>query len=202
MVIWWAKSAAGGTQRGELVRKGLVEMAFEAYPPVAPDRLCQDWWHLSEEGKGALGPGNYISIRPRGTAICRLTWLIDLFKKHLLGPGHVLSSAQANWTWSLFSWIYGPVGWGGREKGERASRSLNVNCGRVFDTFLGKRKKPDNKQLPTCHYYCYCQNPLPLRVLVTPSCSFRKQTKLRTVGVPRLGILGASVFFLVLLYIF
>lgn len=98
--------------------------------------------------------------------------------------------------------LSGPVGWGGREKDETASRSLNVNCGRILDTFLGKRKKPENKQLPSCHYYCYCQNPLPLKVLVIPSCSFRKQTKLRTVGVPKLGILGASVFFFVLLYIF
>lgn len=52
-------------------------MAFEAYPPVAPDRLCQDWWHLSEEGKGALGPGNYISKGPEVRLyVDWLGWLI------------------------------------------------------------------------------------------------------------------------------
>lgn len=43
--------------------------------------------------------------------------------------------------------LSGPVGWGGREKDETASRSLNVNCGRILDTFLGKRKKPENNFL-------------------------------------------------------
>lgn len=33
---WLAKSMGGGAQGGELVRKGLVEKSFAAYPTAAP----------------------------------------------------------------------------------------------------------------------------------------------------------------------
>ena len=160
LVIWWTVGQVSGwwSTRRRAGQKRLVEMSFEAYPTAAPWQVVPGLKTLKWRRKRCFRPGNDISKGPEVRLY--VDWLGWLIYSKSICWDLVMCWAQHRPTGHgpCCHGLYGPVGWGGREKDETASRSLNVNCGRIFDTALGKRKKPENKQFPSCHYYCYCQN--------------------------------------------
>lgn len=93
--------------------------------------------YTQRKGKVLLGRGNVISKDQHVGGACRLAQLIHLFNKRLVRAGHVLSTAQANWTCALVELI---VHWAGEGMGGDGTASRSQLLKKVWYIPGGKEE--------------------------------------------------------------